>query len=124
MLAVKTGILPGICVGFILGLGQDLYSPTILGQNALAKTLTGFFAGLFNEKIMRIDPVLQIVLLIVAFLLNDIVFMTIQILKTNGSMQVIGPYLVTFTLPRAVYSLFFAAIPFIWDNFFKDAFRR
>jgi rod shape-determining protein MreD len=48
MMAIKTGIMPAIYIGFFLGLAQDLYSPSILGQCALAKTCSGFFASLFN----------------------------------------------------------------------------
>ena len=64
MLAIKTGALPALYIGFFLGLAQDIYSPVILGQNALAKTLAGFFAGLFYDKVMRRDPFFQAVLLV------------------------------------------------------------
>ena len=44
--ALKTGQMTAVWVGFFLGLGQDLFSTSILGQNALSKTIAGYFAGL------------------------------------------------------------------------------
>lgn len=120
-LAVKTGIMPAVYVGFIIGLAQDLYSPSILGQNALSKTVIGFFAGLFNEKVVRIDPILQGVLLIFTFVINDAVFLLVQVVKMGGSAHVIGPELLTATLPRALYSLLFAVLPILWQFFFQAA---
>ena len=37
--SIRYGVLPGIFMGFVLGLTQDLYTPAILGQNALTKTI-------------------------------------------------------------------------------------
>jgi len=124
MLAIKEGAMPAVFVGFFLGLAQDVYSPAILGQNALAKTVAGFFASLFNEKVMRIDPVLQAVLLVVTFLLNDIIFMVVQMAKSSGSEKGLLIEIVITTMPRAVYSLVFAAVPFFWELFFQPASRR
>ncbi|NLP03309.1 MAG: rod shape-determining protein MreD [Fibrobacter sp.] len=124
ILAIKTGMMPAIYVGFFLGLAQDLYSPSILGQNALSKTIAGFFAGLFNEKLVRIDPIFQAVLLLLMFLLNDLVFMVVQMVKTGGSMQVIAMQILTATLPRSFYSLLLGMAPFLWENYVQAAVKR
>jgi rod shape-determining protein MreD len=123
-LAIKTGVMPAIYIGFLLGLAQDLYSPSILGQNALAKTIIGFVAGLFNEKVMRVDPLFQGVLVLFTFIINDTVFTTINIIKSGGSLEVLGSTILTVTLPRAVYSLLFALIPFFWEHYFKTTVTR
>ncbi len=124
MLSTKAGVMPGVYVGFILGLGQDLFSPEILGQNALAKTIVGFLAGLFNEKVIRMDPIMQAVLLIFMFLVNDTVMMTVQIVKTSGGANLLFGQLLTESLPRALYTLVFAALPFVWENIIQPATRR
>jgi len=124
LFAVKNGVLPATYVGFILGLAQDIYTPGILGQNALAKTIIGSFAGLFNEKTVRVDPIFQIVLLVIVFLLNDTVDMVVLTLKSGGSFITIFTHMFTATLPRALYSLVFAAVPFIWQNYIQPASRR
>jgi rod shape-determining protein MreD len=114
--AVKTNELPATWAGFILGLAQDIYAPGALGLNALAKTVAGFFAGLFNEKTVRIDPIYQGVALLLMFVLNDSIYMTVQAVQTHGSFGKILLELFTGTLPRALYTLVFAALPFIWEN--------
>ncbi|NLG18875.1 MAG: rod shape-determining protein MreD [Fibrobacter sp.] len=123
-LALKAGVIPAVYIGFFLGLAQDLYSPSILGQNALSKTIAGFFAGLFNEKLVRIDPIFKAVLLLLMFLLNDSVYLIVQMVKTGGSMQGIGMELITATLPRALYSLLLGMIPILWENYSQATVRR
>ena len=123
LMSTKAGVMAGVYVGFFLGLGQDLFSPDILGQNALAKTVVGFFAGLFNERVIRMDPVTQAVLLIIVFLLNDTLVMLVQMVKTGGEPHIILGELLMVTLPRAAYSLLLATLPFIWTNIIKPARR-
>jgi rod shape-determining protein MreD len=84
-LARKTGPFGATWVGFFLGLAEDLYSPSILGQNALSRTVAGFFAGLFNERVMRVDFMFQLVLLLVTFFHHDALYYTVQMIKTGGS---------------------------------------
>ncbi|MFP4013224.1 MAG: rod shape-determining protein MreD [Chitinispirillaceae bacterium] len=124
LLSIKAGVMPGVYIGFLLGLGQDLFSAEILGQNALAKTIVGFLAGLFNEKVIRLDPVLQAVLLIMIFAVNDAVVMTVQIVKMGDPLNLVAGELLTATLPRAMYSLVFAIVPFVWDNVIQPVTRR
>lgn len=124
MLAMKNGVMPGLYVGFFLGLAQDIYSPVILGQNALSKTLAGFFAGLFNEKVMRLDPVFQAVLLVLTVLLGDLVFLVVQMVKSGGSVQMLGLEMVISSLPRAIYSLLFGLVPIFWEYFFQTKTKR
>lgn len=113
-LATKSGVMPGIYAGFFLGLGQDLFSPSLLGQNALAMSVVGCICGLFNERVVRLDPIMRIVLMIAAFLINDTIIMLVHVMKADGSMGTVFVELLAVTLPRAVYTLFFAAVPFIW----------
>lgn len=124
MMAIKTGVMPAIYVGFVIGLGQDLYSPSILGQCALAKTIAGFFASLFNERVMRLDPFFQAILLIFTFFINDIAVYAVQIIKAGSSIGSIAPELFTSTLPRALYTLLFAIIPILWEQFSVAKIRR
>lgn len=124
MMAIKTGMTPAIYVGFVLGLAQDIYSPSILGQCALAKTVAGFFASIFNEKIMRLDPVFQAVILILTFFINDIAIFAVQLVKTSSTISSIAPELLMSTLPRSLYTLLFAIIPILWEQFSIVKIRR
>jgi len=121
-LALKTGQMPAVWVGFLLGLAQDLFSPSILGQNALSKCVAGFFAGFFNERMMRVDIMVQLILLFVTFLLNDSVYFIVQSVKTGNGNVVHG--LIASTVPRALYSLLFALVPYLGNRFLSTSFRR
>ncbi len=123
-LCVKHGVIPGIYVGFFLGLGQDLYSPSMLGQNALAKTVIGFFMGFFNEKVMRTDPILKIVILIISFVIHDALFTGAQLLKTGDSLLPLLTELLARTLPRAIYTTLFVFLIMFWDASIKPNFKR
>jgi rod shape-determining protein MreD len=124
LLGIRAGVVPGIYVGFLIGLGQDLYTPAILGQTALAKTLTGLFVGLFNEKLMRTDPLMKLIILLVSFLLHDLVFTIVTIVKIDASFGMLIPELFTRTLPRALYSAAFAALVYAYESFVKPSLRR
>ncbi len=118
-MCIKHGVMPGIYVGFILGLGLDVFTPDHLGQNALAKTITGFFIGFFNEKIMRIDPFFKIIILLISFIIHDTIFLGIDLLKNNNSLTLLLPALITRTFPRAIYSIVVVFLIYIWDSIIK-----
>jgi rod shape-determining protein MreD len=121
-LAVRAGQMTGVWAGFFLGLAQDMYSPSILGQNALSKAVAGFFAGIFNDKVMRIDPLIHLVFLFVTFIIHDTLFYIVQIVKNGGG--IVFHELLTASIPRALYSLLFALLPYIKDRFFPSFSRR
>jgi rod shape-determining protein MreD len=122
-LALNKGQMAAVGAGFFLGLAQDLFSaPSILGQNALSKTLSGFFAGFFNERMMRVDFVFQIVLVFVTFMVNDAIYFIVQVIKTDGG-GVIHNLMAT-SVPRALYSMLFALLPYIKERFLPTSFRR
>ena len=119
LLSVKFGMMPGVFVGFFLGLGQDLFSADLLGQNALAMSVTGFVCGLFNERVVRLDLIMRAVVLLLAFFADDIIVMVVHIVKANGESSVFFMELLVATLPRAAYTLLFAIIPFVWTSIIK-----
>jgi len=118
-LSLRLGIMPGVYVGFFLGLGQDLFAQGFLGQTALAKSVVGFVCGQFNERVVRLDPITRGALLVAMFVLNDAIIMLIHIVKSDGSAGTLFTELLMVTLPRALYSIVFAAIPLVWVNVVK-----
>jgi rod shape-determining protein MreD len=122
--SIRYGIMPGIFVGFAIGLGQDLYSPSLLGQNALTKTVAGAFIGLFNERTMRSDPLIKTVLLLVVFLVHDSLFFLVQIARLGDPLSTLFVGLLTKCLPRALYSIAVAVLFYIWDLILKPAIRK
>jgi rod shape-determining protein MreD len=115
--SIRWGVMPGLYVGFLLGLAQDVYSPAILGQHALAKTVTGFFIGLFNERLMRTDVVTKIVLVVLAFFIHDILIDLVVVAKKSGTVRTMMIELAVQTLPRILYSLVFVVVYYIWDTY-------
>jgi rod shape-determining protein MreD len=121
LFGMRFGSMPALLVGFFVGLGQDLYATTLLGQNALAATVTGFFIGLFNERVMRTDPVLKIVILLLAFLVHDIVLGEVSIVKNHVSQLALFSELFFRTLPQSLYTMFIVALVYIWEYFNKPS---
>ena len=119
--SIRYGVMPGLFMGFLLGLTQDLYSPAILGQNALTKTLVGACIGLFNEKLMRTDPIVKTIILFLMFIVNDSIFLIILIVKNTLNFSILIPELFFKTIPRALYSVIIAALFYVWDFFPKSA---
>jgi rod shape-determining protein MreD len=122
-LALRNGQTAAVGTGFFLGLAQDLFSaPSILGQNALSKSVAGYFAGFFNERMMRVDFVVRVVLLFVTFLVNDMIYFVVQVVKAEDGSVVHS--LMTTSVPRALYSMVFALLPYIKERFIPTSFRR
>jgi rod shape-determining protein MreD len=119
--ALKFGITASIWVGFAVGLCQDLYSPAILGQNALSKSVAGMFLGLFDERVMRTDPLTKMVLLLVAFLIHDAAFGLTDMLKLGTPLSRELLELGINTLPRALYTIVFGALYYGWDYLRRPA---
>lgn len=124
LMGVRNGIMPSIYTGFLIGLGQDLYSPSILGQHALSMTITGFFAGLFHEKVMRTDPIMKLVIMLVGFLLHDTVFTIVTIVKITAGGGLFVREIFFHTLPRALYSIIFASLVYLYNYFVKPSLHR
>ena len=123
-MCLRHGVMPGIFIGFFLGLSLDLYSPSLLGQNALANTVIGFFMGTFNEKVMRTDPIMKIIILLISFFIHDIIFFGAELLKNGNSIIPLIPELFTRTLPRAVYTIIVTFIVITWNTTIKPNLKR
>jgi rod shape-determining protein MreD len=119
--AMETDVLPALFVGFLLGLIQDLYSPAILGQNALAKTLLGFLAGMVNQRVMRTDLLIKSMLLFVAMIIHDSIFNLVYVSKGIGSIGVFFITLLRYTIPRALYSTIITFFIYLWSLFIKSS---
>lgn len=123
-MCMRHGAMPGIFIGFFLGLSLDLYSPSMLGQNALSKTVIGFFLGFFNEKVMRTDTIMKIIILLISFFIHDIIFFGAELIKNGSSIIPLIPELFTRTLPRAVYTIIVTFIVILWNTTIKPNLKR
>jgi rod shape-determining protein MreD len=121
--SLKFEVLPAMLVGFFLGLGQDIYSPSMLGQNAFATMVCGAFVGLFNERVMKTDPIIKAVLLFLTIIIHDTLFWLIQIIRLADSFSLLFYNLFRYTFLRCVYSILFASLVFLWDIYIKPKTR-
>jgi rod shape-determining protein MreD len=122
--SIRYGIMPGVIVGFFLGLTQDLYTPVLLGQNAFTMTLVGACCGLFNEKVMRTDPFVKTIILFVMFLVHDVVFMVVLLSLGTHHFTALISDLFLKTIPRGIYSAAIAALFYAWEFLPKSSVRR
>lgn len=120
-LAVRHGRLAGIWGGFFLGLLIDVYSPVILGANALAKTITGGMVGFFDRTTMTSDPIPQVMLLIFASLCHDLIYYLPRLADTGDSLALLPLYMLQSSLPRALYTAFISAILFFVMHYFQSS---
>jgi rod shape-determining protein MreD len=101
ILALAAGPIPGTIGGFLLGLVQDLSNPSLLGVQALCKTVLGFGLGRLRGRLVYGMPLVEATVVALSVVAHDMVYLVIQSsFTTEGSLL----SLFTRTLPGAVYS--------------------
>lgn len=124
LMAIKHGQLAGIFTGFIVGLFMDVYSPSLLGQNALSLTIVGFLFGFFDEKVMRVDSIMKIFILIMGLFLHDSIFVGTRLIHNSEPASFLIRELLTRTFPRAFYTTLVLLLIYSWNSVIKPNFRR
>jgi rod shape-determining protein MreD len=74
-IAIKSGPVTGTLAGTVAGLIQDSLATGILGIGGLAKTMVGFFSGLFGTQFIVTAPLPRFMLLLVATALHAAIYM-------------------------------------------------
>lgn len=101
MLALSAGAVPATVGGFVLGLVQDLGNPPLLGLRSLCKCLLGFGLGRLRGRLVHGVVAVDAVMIVLAVLLHDFVFLLVQ---SNLTQERFLVPLLTQSLPVAVYS--------------------
>ncbi len=101
LLAYARGATAGTLAGFLIGLAQDLTNPTLLGLNALVKSLLGHAAGTLRVQLDATSLPMRAGVLFAAVLAHDLVYLTIS---TRGALSELLLGLLTRSLPTAVYT--------------------
>ncbi len=101
ILSLAAGSVPGTIGGFLLGLIQDLSTPSLLGLQALCKTLLGFGLGRLRGRLIHGMPLVEATVIAIAVVAHDLVFLVIQSSLTTESHLL---SIFTRTLPAAIYS--------------------
>ena len=101
ILSLAAGPVPGTIGGFLLGLVQDLSNPSLLGVQALCKTVLGFGLGRLRGRLVHGMPLVEATVIGIAVLAHDLVYLVI---KANLSDESSFLSFFTLTLPTAIYS--------------------
>jgi rod shape-determining protein MreD len=105
----------GSISGFASGLLQDIFSTGLLGINALAKTVVGFFCGIVKEKIFHehILFIIPVITFIASFMQSIIIFL---LLRAFGIEYNLAWSLKQVALPEALYSSLLSPFIFLAIN--------
>ncbi|GAG61746.1 unnamed protein product [marine sediment metagenome] len=105
----------GTISGFASGLLQDIFSTGLLGMNALAKTVIGFFCGIVKEKIFHEHILFLIpVITFIASLMQSILILLL--LRAFGIEYNLAWSLKQVALPEALYSSLLSPFVFLAIN--------
>lgn len=109
------GAKEGTVSGFASGLLQDIFSTGLLGMNALAKTVIGFFCGIIKEKIFRehILFIIPVITFIASFIQSILMFL---LLRAFGIEYGLAWSLKQVALPEALYSSLLSPFIFLVIN--------
>ncbi len=109
------GAKEGTISGFASGLLQDIFSTGLLGMNALAKMVIGFFCGIIKEKIFRehILFIIPVITFIASFMQSILMFF---LLRAFGIEYDLAWSLKQVALPEALYSSLLSPFIFLAIN--------
>ncbi len=113
--SLMKGEKEGSISGFVSGLLQDIFSTSLLGINALAKTVIGFTCGILKEKIFHehILFLIPVITFIASFLQSILIFL---LLRAFGIEYGLAWSLKQIALPEALYSSLLSPLIFLAIN--------
>jgi rod shape-determining protein MreD len=100
------GAVGGTSWGFAIGLIQGLSTPVHFGVHSLAKTIVGFGVGKLKPHIVREALATQVAVIVGSHLVHDLILAPLTLAGAGSTFQ----YLLTRTLPGAVYSALFGCL--------------
>lgn len=105
----------GAISGFASGLLQDIFSTSLLGINALAKTVIGFTCGILKEEIFHehILFIIPVITFIASFMQSILIFL---LLRAFGIEYKLAWSLKQIALPEALYSSLLSPFIFLAIN--------
>nr|MEE4267626.1 rod shape-determining protein MreD [Candidatus Krumholzibacteria bacterium] len=101
ILALSAGAGPASVGGFVVGLIQGLTNPSLLGLQALCKTLVGYGVGSLRGRLVHGVPLVEGTMVTLAVLSHDFIYLLFQSRLIDEAFLV---PLITRSLPAALYS--------------------
>ena len=108
----------GTCLGFSLGLLQDIFSGGLLGLNALTKTLFSYLCGKAGKRLNIKNMVVQIVLIALFSILEGMLFLIV--LRIFHLRKEIHETFLHLVLPQTLYTMVLTPIIFRLMNILRQ----
>lgn len=102
-----TGGAKAILYGFLIGFAQDVYSPELLGYNAVAMSVTAYFIDVTKERFTVENYSVSFIVTISACILHDLLYL---VFYTSFEVPVFISLFIKESLPGAVYTSAIAVV--------------
>jgi len=110
--SMKEGATAGVWTGFLAGLLFDVYSPQNLGCGSLAKALIGFSTGLLDERTLKIDDRLRLLIIFAAALFHGLILHCVVFSLKSALTAAFLPHI----LPGALYTTLVGGVVVFIDS--------
>lgn len=100
----------GTCLGFTLGLLQDVFSTGILGLNSFSKTLSGYLCGKASKRLNIKNIIIQVIIIFIFSIVEGILFLSI--LNIFHLQKKVHETFFQLILPQTIYN--FLITPFLF----------
>lgn len=105
-LSLLKGAQIGSILGFSFGLIEDILSETVLGSNALTKTLLGFILGSIGKRLYVNNFLLQIIFVFFLTFINEAFLSGLALMLKSYSTSEVFSHWVHITPIEAFYNAF------------------
>lgn len=106
-ISLHRGSVHGTLIGFVIGFLQDIYNPSLLGLNALLKSILGYVSGHIGSKMERDSALFLALIFVLSQLGHDLVYMMFYY---GFGMGIIVKMFLTVAIPSAVYTALFGVL--------------
>ena len=106
---LRYGPFAGLLSGFFVGLVFDVYAyPQFLGAGMLVKSSMGYFVGLADDHVIRLDWSTKVIILGICFFLHDLLYNLLIGMDSSS----IREAMIQSTIPEAIYTILISTIIF------------
>ncbi len=110
-LALNYSPTEAVIFGFLWGLLQDVFNPSLLGLGALLKTTLGFVLANFKSQLYTETWVARALIILAAVICHELIY---NLVALNAKLDSLVYILLRFTLPTAVYTSLVGSLFWWW----------
>lgn len=110
-LALNYSATEAVIFGFLWGLLQDVFNPSLLGLGALIKTSLGFVLANFKSQLYTETTLARALIILAAVICSELVY---HVVALNAKLDSLAYILLRFSLPTAVYTSVVGSLFWWW----------